>query len=52
MSTQCIEAGVDIDMDFVIRDFAPFDSLVQIAGRCNREGNISHPATVEVVGFG
>ena len=49
VSTQCIEAGVDIDMDFVIRDFAPFDSLVQIAGRCNREGNISHPATVEVV---
>lgn len=49
VSTQCIEAGVDIDMDFVIRDFAPFDSLVQIAGRCNRNGRLSHPATVEVV---
>ena len=49
VSTQCIEAGVDIDMDFVIRDFAPFDSLVQIAGRCNRKGDISHPAIVEVV---
>jgi CRISPR-associated endonuclease/helicase Cas3 len=49
VSTQCIEAGVDIDMNFVIRDFAPFDSLVQIAGRCNRKGNMSHPATVEVV---
>jgi len=49
VSTQCIEAGVDIDMDFVIRDFAPFDSLVQIAGRCNRKGNMFHPAIVEVV---
>ncbi len=49
VSTQCIEAGVDIDMDFVIRDFAPFDSLVQIAGRCNRKGNMSTQAIVEVV---
>lgn len=49
VSTQCIEAGVDIDMDFVIRDFAPLDSLIQIAGRCNRNGNISQPATVEIV---
>ena len=49
VSTQCIEAGVDIDMDFVIRDFAPFDSLVQIAGRCNRNGRLPHPATVEIV---
>jgi CRISPR-associated endonuclease/helicase Cas3 len=39
VSTQCVEAGVDIDMSLVIRDFAPFDSLIQIAGRCNRNGN-------------
>ena len=49
VSTQCIEAGVDIDMALVIRDFAPLDSLIQIAGRCNRSGNISQPANVEIV---
>lgn len=48
LSTQLIEAGVDVDFASVIRFLAGLDSIAQAAGRCNRNGRLPQ-STVYVV---
>ncbi|KWT83493.1 CRISPR-associated helicase/endonuclease Cas3 [Candidatus Magnetominusculus xianensis] len=49
VSTQLIEAGVDISFGSVIRCLAGFDSIMQAAGRCNRNNEIQSLGDVIIV---
>src|SRR5574344_1184903 len=49
ISTQLIEAGVDVSFHNVFRSYAGLDSIIQSAGRCNRHGKDKKSGTVFLI---
>ena len=49
ISTQLIEAGVDISFQKVVRSLAGYDSIIQAAGRCNRNGEMHGLSSVYII---
>lgn len=49
VATQIIEAGINLDFDVMLREIAPLDSLIQSAGRVNREGKHTEPLAIFIL---